>query len=58
LAVFNYYGGDLDNLCFAEVELSGKMDREYDKIAASDIKIVRELTARELAKIYNSMEKE
>ena len=60
LNVFNYYHGALHRLRFAEVELSGKMDSEYDyeKVAASDIKIVRELTASDLAKIYNSMEKE
>jgi hypothetical protein len=33
------------------------MDWYGNKVAASDIKIVRELTVSELAKIYNSMEK-
>ena len=58
LDIFDYYYGNLDKLHFAEVELSGTMDFEDDKIAASDIKIVRELSASELAEIYNSMEKE
>jgi hypothetical protein len=58
LHVFNYYDGNLSNLHFAEVELSGEMDSKEDKVAASDIKIVRELTASDLAEIYNSMEKE
>jgi hypothetical protein len=66
LAVFNYYYGELKKLRFAEVELSGKLDYvsgkldydTYDKVAASEIRIVRELTATELAEIYNSMEKE
>jgi len=58
LDVFDYYDGDLDYLHFAEVELSGTMDYEANKVAASDIKIVRELTATDLANIYNSMEKE
>ena len=57
LSVFNYYYGNLDKLHFAEVELSGKKTWEEDKVAASDIKIIRELTASELAEIYNSMEK-
>ena len=57
LNVFNYYDGLLEDLRFAEVELSGTRDWETDKVAASDIKIVRELTATELAEIYNSMEK-
>ena len=58
LDVFNYYNGKLNNLRFAEVELSGEMDWKEDKVAASDIRIVRELTLSELAEIYNSMEKE
>ena len=58
LSVFNHYAGKLNTLHFAEVELSGEMDNEFDKVTASDIKIVRELTATELAEIYNSMEKE
>ena len=57
LSVFNYYHGNLIDLRFAEVELNGKMDWDKDKVAASDIKIARELTVSELAKIYNSMEK-
>ena len=57
LNVFNYYYGDLRHLHFAEVELSGKMDREDDKVAASDIRIVRELSLTELVEIYHSMEK-
>ena len=57
LDVFNYYHGRLYALHFAEVELSGEMDWEFDKVAASDIRIVRELTISELAEIYNSMEK-
>ena len=57
LDIFNYYYGKLSSLHFAEVELSGTMDWDGEKIAASDIKIVRELTASELAEIYNSMEK-
>lgn len=58
LSVFNYYYGDLRYLRFAEVELSNEMSASIDKVAASDIKIVRELTASELVEIYNSMEKE
>lgn len=57
LDIFNYYHGDLHSLHFAEVELSGEMDKDFDKVAASDIKIVRELTISELAEIYNNMEK-
>ena len=57
LDVFNHYSGYLNKLRFAEVELSGKMDSENEKVAASDIRIVRELTVSELAKIYNAMEK-
>ena len=57
LDVFTYYYGDLSKLRFAEVELSGKIDWGDDKVAASDIKIVRELTASELAEICNSMDK-
>jgi hypothetical protein len=58
--VFTYYYGDLNKLRFAEVELSGTVDMDWvdDKVAASDIKIVRELTLQDLVKIYNSMEKE
>ena len=44
--------------CFAEVELSGEVSWADDKVAASDIKIIRELTLQELFDIYNSMEKE
>ena len=58
LDVFNYYSGILNGLHFAEVELSGEMDWVKDKVAASDIRIIRELTASELADIYNNMEKE
>ena len=58
LDVFNYYRGILNGLHFAEVELSGEMDWVKDKVAASDIRIIRELTASELAEIYNNMEKE
>ena len=60
LSVFNYYYGYLDNLHFAEVELSGDMvwDFTNEKTAASDIRIIRELTVSELMDIYNSMEKE
>ena len=60
LSVFNYYYGYLDNLHFAEVELSGDMDWDFtnEKTAASDIRIIRELTVSELMDIYNSMEKE
>jgi len=58
LDVFNYYKGNLDELHFAEVELSGDMDWKTDKVAASDIRIIREITASELAAIYNSMGKE
>ena len=58
LDIFDYYYGNLNALHFAEVELSGKMDIEFDKVAASDIKIVRELSISELAEIYNNMEKE
>ena len=57
LDIFNYYRDDLDKLHFAEVELSGEMDWYNDKVAASDIRIIRELTVSELADIYNSMEK-
>ena len=57
LMVFNHYWGDVNDRRFAEVELSGKMDWEDDKVAASDIKIVRELFVNDLAEIYNSMEK-
>jgi hypothetical protein len=57
LDVFNYYNGHLDELRFAEVELSGEMHKNFDKVAASDIKIVRELTVQELFEIYNNMEK-
>jgi hypothetical protein len=57
LDVFNHYEGFLDGLRFAEVEMSGDLDFRSDKVAASDIKIVRELSAIELADIYNSMEK-
>ena len=60
LDVFNYYSGELRDLRFAEVEMSGEMDfNEYDsKVAASDIKVVRELSVQELFNIYNKMEKE
>jgi hypothetical protein len=58
LDVFNYYSGDLSKLHFCEVELSGEMDWFGDKYAASDIRIIRELSVKELADIYNSMEKE
>ena len=58
LDVFQYYYGNLNVLRFAEVELSGEMDSEDNKVAASDIKIVRELSVSELAEIYNQMEKE
>ena len=60
LDVFNYYNGHLDELRFAEVELSGEMDfdDEDSKVAASDIRIIRELTVQELFDIYNKMEKE
>jgi hypothetical protein len=60
LDVFNYYCGKLNTLRFAEVELSGEMDFEGkdSKVAASDIRIIRELTASELFDIYNKMEKE
>lgn len=57
LDIFNFYNGDLDDLRFAEVELSGEMDWDEDKVAASNIRIIRELTASELAEIYNSMKK-
>ena len=57
LNVFNYYNGNLNELRFAEVEMSGDLDFKFDKVVASKIKIVRELTASELADIYNSMEK-
>ena len=57
LAVFNYYDGDLSYRHFAEVELSGTMDCVGDKVAASTIKIVRELSVSDLAEIFNSMEK-
>lgn len=58
LDIFDYYYGNLYALHFAEVELSGRMDKDFDKVAASDIRIVRELTISELAEIYNNMEKE
>lgn len=60
LHVFNYYWGNLSERHFAEVELSGEMDFDDEDsiVAASDIKILRELTLSELAEIYNSMEKE
>jgi hypothetical protein len=58
LEVFNYYWGDLNDRRFAEVELSGEMESDENKVAASDIRIVRELTLQDLVKIYNSMEKE
>ena len=57
LDVFNYYYGNLYQLRFAEVELSGDMDWDGNKVAASDIRIIRELTISELAEIYNIMEK-
>ena len=59
LDVFNYYYGQLDTLHFAEVELSGEMDfnGKDSKVAASDIKIVRELTVQEMFDIYNKMKK-
>ena len=57
LDVFGYYYGNLNSLRFAEVELSGEMHKICDKVAASDIKVIRELTLTELAEIYNSMEK-
>jgi hypothetical protein len=59
LDVFNYYCGNLNTLRFAEVELSGEMDFEGkdSKVAASDIRIIRELTISELFDIYNKMEK-
>ena len=57
LSVFNYYCGTIDNIHFAEVELSGVLDVDKDKIAASDIKIVREISVSELADIYNKMVK-
>lgn len=57
LDVFNHYDGNLSGLRFAEVEMSGELDFRADKVAASDIKIVRELTATELSDIYNSMKK-
>ena len=60
LDVFNYYYGKLEELRFAEVELSGEMDFDDDdsKVSASDIRIVRELKVQELFDIYNEMEKE
>ena len=58
LNVFNFYCGELSKLHFAEVELSGVIQWGDDKVAASDIKIVRELSLTELAEIFNSMEKE
>ena len=58
LNVFGYYYGNLNSLRFAEVELSGEMHKYCDKVAASDINIVRELTVQDLCEIYNSMEKE
>jgi hypothetical protein len=57
LSVFNYYAGELNKVHFAEVEISGDIDWGEHKVAASDIKIIREVTAIELAEIYNSMEK-
>lgn len=59
LDIFNYYWGNLNKLHFAEVELSGDIDFDDDdsKVAAKDIRIIRELTVTELAEIYNSMEK-
>lgn len=57
LDIFKYYYGDVNQLRFAEVELSGEMVSEGSKVAASDIKIVRELTLQDLVKIYNSMKK-
>jgi len=57
LDIFVYYYGKLNALHFAEVELSGDMDEAFGKVAARDIKIVRELTISELAEIYSSMEK-
>ena len=62
LDIFIYYYGYLSELHFAEVELSGKTHESKNghdtKVAASDIRIIRELTATELAEIYNNMEKE
>ena len=57
LSVFDYYYGDLRYLRFAEVELSGETHWNDNKVAASDIRIVRELSITELAEIFNSMEK-
>ena len=59
LCVFNYYYGKLTNLHFTEAELSGEMSfsDEYSELAASDIRIIRELTVSELAEIYTKMEK-
>jgi hypothetical protein len=60
LSVFDYYHGELSGIHFAEVELSGEISFAVtcDKVAASDIKIVRELTVQELCDIYNKMKKE
>ena len=59
LDVFYFYYGDLKYLHFAEVELSGKMDvtSGRSKVAASDIKVIREISVQEMCEIYNKMEK-
>lgn len=59
LDIFNYYNGELSGLHFAEVELSGDLDLGYNNYntAASDIRIIRELSVQELFEIYNNMEK-
>lgn len=53
LDVFNYYWGKLSRIRFAEVELSGEKDWSDDKVAASDIKIIKEVSYEDLFNEFN-----
>ena len=53
LHVFEYDRGRLDDFHFAEVELSGKFDFKGGVIVGSEMKIVRELSLKELVDIFN-----
>jgi hypothetical protein len=55
LSLFDHYCGTIANLKFAEVEISGTIDNtaKDDRIAASDIAIIRELSLNDLINIFN-----
>lgn len=53
LHIFEDYRGDLEWFHFAEVELSGKFDFKGGVIVGSEMKIVRELSLKELVDIFN-----